>query len=103
MWLDHANHCLESPEREHDDAIDCLLYAFLFLNLLQLISLAGLSHLDKCRRGRDRHPYCPEDLIVTSPDSASISSTQRDSPPQRERTPLSTHSIGLASDRNLAA
>ncbi|KAF8843939.1 MFS general substrate transporter [Paxillus ammoniavirescens] len=103
MWLDHANNRLESPEREDDDAIDYLLYAFLFLNVLQLISLAGLGHFDKCRRGRDRHPYCPEDLIVTSPDSASISSTQRDNSPQREQTPLFTHPIAIASDQNLAA
>ncbi|KIK92972.1 hypothetical protein PAXRUDRAFT_829460 [Paxillus rubicundulus Ve08.2h10] len=103
IWLDHAKHYLKSPEREDGDAIGYLLYAFMFFNVLQLISLAGLSHLDKCRRGIDRHPYCPEDLNATSPDSASISATQQNSPPQRERTPLLTHPIALTSDQDLAA
>ncbi|KAF9241358.1 major facilitator superfamily domain-containing protein [Melanogaster broomeanus] len=72
IWLDNPQPISEPPKREDAIGIHYLICAFLFFNVLQFISLVGLAHLDKRRRGRDQHPYCPEELIVTPlPDPAS--------------------------------
>ncbi|KAF9229312.1 MFS general substrate transporter [Gyrodon lividus] len=93
IWLDNPKDVSELPKQDAF-AIDYLIYAFLFLNVLQFISLAGLTHLDKRRRGRAPDPYCPEDLIA---------SPGQNSPPQREQTPLLSHSVALTSIHDLAA
>ncbi|KAG9314383.1 major facilitator superfamily domain-containing protein [Chiua virens] len=79
VWLDNG-YGLEAPERDDAVVIQHLLYALVFLNALQLISLEGLARLNERRRGRDSHPYCPEDLSSTSGDSSTDAST----PPNTE-------------------
>jgi len=96
IWLDNPKPIPGTPNPEDTIAIHYLIYAFLLLNVLQFISLAGLAHLDKRRRGRDQHPYCPEELMVNPPpDSAPVELSP-------ERTSLLSHPA-LVSDHDLAA
>lgn len=87
------------PKPNDASAIQHLLYAFLFFNVLQLVSLQGLAYLDKCRRGRERDPYCPQDLFFT-PDSDSNASMHNDpeTSPVVERMPLLSHNGSIAWD-----
>jgi len=90
------------PERDGAFAIQYLLCAFLFFNVLQLVSLQGLTYLDECRRGRQRKPYSPEDLFI-APGSDSIASMHSrseisDSTPMAERVPLLSQNDSIAWD-----
>ncbi|KIJ68423.1 hypothetical protein HYDPIDRAFT_146504 [Hydnomerulius pinastri MD-312] len=91
IWLDNPKRGLGLPKREDTFAIQYLIYAFLFLNVLQFISLAGLAYLDRCRRGRDHNPYCPEGLTHSpTPDFAASASSEENrtqTSPAPDRTP----------------
>lgn len=95
IWLDNGVADPTLPKRDNALAIQHLLYAFLFFNFLQLISLEGLRYLDKRRRGRGLLPYCPEDLLST-PGHDPRASTRNNSVASRttlppERMPLLSH------------
>lgn len=98
IWLDNDIPGYESklPKRDDTVAIQHLLYAFLFFNFLQLISLEGLIHLDKRRKERGQQPYCPEDLLLApgSDSNASVHSISDNShtAPPVERTALLSRS-----------
>lgn len=77
--------------------IQHLLYAFLFFNFLQLVSLQGLSYLDKCRRGRNRDPYYPEDLLFDL-GSDSDAPMPNHTASIVEQTPLLPHNNNIAWD-----
>ncbi|KAI9572942.1 major facilitator superfamily domain-containing protein [Boletus coccyginus] len=83
-------------------AIQYLLCAFLFFNVLQLASLQGLTYLDKCRRGGQREPCSPEDLFFApgSDSNASMHSHSEasDSTPMAERVPLLSQNDDIAWD-----
>jgi len=84
---DIPGHGLKLPKRDDTVAIQHLLYAFLLFNVLQLVSMHGLAYLDQRRRGRERDPYCPEDLFF-SPSSDSDASMHTETAPVVEGTPL---------------
>jgi hypothetical protein len=87
------------PKQNDAVAIQHLLYAFLFFNVLQLVSLRGLAYLDKCRRGRERDPYCPEDLFSTpGSDSNASMHDHPETSPVVERMPLLSHSGSITWD-----
>ncbi|KAN0100647.1 Major facilitator superfamily domain containing protein [Tylopilus felleus] len=75
--------------------IQYLLYAFLFFNVLQLVSLQGLNYLNRRRRGSERDPYYPEDLLFASGSDADASMLHHSEPLHTssmvEQTPLLPH------------
>ena len=96
---DISGHGLKLPKRDDAVAIQHLLYAFLLFNVLQLLSLHGLAYPDQCRRGRERDPYCPEDLFFTpGSDSNASMHSHLETAPGVEGTPLLSHDDSMPWD-----
>ncbi|KAF8445966.1 major facilitator superfamily domain-containing protein [Boletus edulis BED1] len=77
-------------------SIQYLLYAFLFFNILQLVSLKGLSHLDNYRRRRRAQDPSYSDGLLSPSSSDSNASTHDlqeslEAAPIVERAPLLSH------------
>ncbi|KAG6381197.1 major facilitator superfamily domain-containing protein [Boletus reticuloceps] len=84
----------EGPGRGSNlPSIQHLLYAFLFFNVLQLVSLKGLSHLDNYRRRRRAQDPSYSDDLLSPSSSASTHDLQEslEAAPIVERAPLLSH------------